>query len=102
MQLHLQRYHEYACQCMFIGINYINMSHYKKTNVQSLRMLPNLLASQLMTCSDSVEAASKMIQNSNNVIFIGRGHLTSKLVEEGALKMMEVSYIPAWHIQVEN
>ena len=80
---------------LLLALTISDMSHYKRRQiVQSLRMLPNLLASQLMTCSDSVEAASKMIQNSNNVIFIGRGHLTSKLVEEGALKMMEVSYIP--------
>ncbi|MBK64148.1 MAG: glutamine--fructose-6-phosphate transaminase (isomerizing) [Euryarchaeota archaeon] len=80
---------------LLLALTISDMSHYKRRQiVQSLRMLPNLLASQLMTCRDSVEAASKMIQHSNNVIFIGRGHLTSKLVEEGALKMMEVSYIP--------
>lgn len=66
----------------------------KKQIVQSLRMLPNLISSQLMTCVESVESASEIIKNSSNVIFIGRGALSSKLVEEGALKMMEVSYIP--------
>ena len=66
----------------------------KKRIVQSLRMLPNLISSQLITCIESVKQASNIIKNSPNVIFIGRGTLSSKLVEEGALKMMEVSYIP--------
>jgi len=69
-------------------------SHKRKEIVQSLRMLPNLLSSQLMNSDGSIEKASVLIKNASNVIFIGRGHLSSKLVEEGALKMMEVSYIP--------
>ena len=69
-------------------------NHKRKQIVQSLRRLPNLLSSQLITSSDAIEQASEIIEDANNVIFIGRGHLSSKLVEEGALKMMEVSYIP--------
>jgi len=62
--------------------------------VQSLRMLPNLLSTQLINSDDAIEKASNIIKHSKTVIFIGRGRLSSKLVEEGALKMMEVSYIP--------
>ena len=62
--------------------------------VKSLRKLPNLLSSQLINSDGALEEASEIIHGSKNVIFIGRGRLSSKLAEEGALKMMEVSYIP--------
>jgi glutamine---fructose-6-phosphate transaminase (isomerizing) len=80
---------------LLLALTISDMPGYKRRElVQSLRMLPNLLSSQLMNSDGSIEKASELIKNSNNVIFIGRGHLSSKLVEEGALKMMEVSYIP--------
>jgi len=66
----------------------------KSKIVHSLRKLPNLLSSQLINFNPGMEEASDIIKKSNSVIFIGRGPLSSRLVEEGALKMMEVSYIP--------
>tara|TARA_B100001113_G_C21086956_1_gene612562 strand:- start:1106 stop:1591 length:486 start_codon:yes stop_codon:yes gene_type:complete len=41
----------------------------------------------------SIQRAVEMMLGTNRVIFIGRG-ISSHLVEEGALKMMEVTYIP--------
>ena len=66
----------------------------KRKIVKSIRKLPNLISSQLIIHDESIQLASKLIRDSKKVIFIGRGDLTSKLVQEGALKMMEVSYIP--------
>ena len=66
---------------------------YKKTIVNNLRKLPNLISKQLIDNDDSIIKAADLIVNSKNALFIGRGPLSSNIVKEGALKMMEVSYI---------
>jgi glucosamine--fructose-6-phosphate aminotransferase (isomerizing) len=43
---------------------------------------------------DSINQATSLILDSKPPIFIGRGGLSSYIAKEGALKMMEISYIP--------
>jgi glucosamine--fructose-6-phosphate aminotransferase (isomerizing) len=62
--------------------------------INDLRKLPNLLSKQLIYDDGSITKATDIIQNSKNIIFLGKGQLMSKLSQEGALKMMEVTYIP--------
>ena len=62
--------------------------------VQELRKLPNMISSQLLDIDDSITKASNLILHSEPPIFIGRGGLSTYVAKEGALKMMEISYIP--------
>ena len=62
--------------------------------VQQVRKLPNLLTKQLISDDGSIDKAAELISNSDSPIFIGRGGLSSYVAKEGALKMMEISYIP--------
>jgi len=66
----------------------------KKNIIKELRKLPNIISSQLMDMDDSISLATELITNSEPPIFIGRGALSSYVAKEGALKMMEISYIP--------
>ncbi len=66
----------------------------KKKIIQELRKLPNIISSQLIDIDESISHATELIVNSEPPIFIGRGGLSSYLAKEGALKMMEISYIP--------
>lgn len=69
-------------------------SKYKSSIVSELRKIPNLISQQLLEDDGSIDKAIKLLSETKNVIFLGRGPLSSNLVEEGALKMMEVTYIP--------
>jgi len=66
----------------------------KKKLVQDLRKIPNIISSQLMDMDESIEQATKLILENGPPIFIGRGGFSSYVAKEGALKMMEISYIP--------
>lgn len=66
----------------------------KKEIVTELRKIPNLMSQQLMEEDGSIDKAVDLIYDKKKVLFLGRGPISSNLVEEGALKMMEVSYIP--------
>ena len=66
----------------------------KKKLVQDLRKLPNIISSQLIDTDDAIEQATNLILENGPPIFIGRGGLSSYIAKEGALKMMEISYIP--------
>ena len=66
----------------------------KKKIIHELRKLPNIISSQLIDMDDSISDAAEMINSSEPPIFIGRGALSSFTAKEGALKMMEISYIP--------
>ena len=66
----------------------------KKTIVQQLRKLPNTISKQILDMDDSVNQATRLILDSAPPIFIGRGGFSSYIAKEGALKMMEISYIP--------
>ena len=76
-----------------LNVSDIPKSEQKKI-AQELRRLPNIISSQLLDIDDSISLASELITNSEPPIFIGRGGLSSYLAKEGALKMMEISYIP--------
>ncbi len=76
-----------------LNVSDIPKSEQKKI-VQELRRLPNIISSQLLDLDDSISLASELITNSEPPIFIGRGGLSSYVAKEGALKMMEISYIP--------
>ena len=69
-------------------------SHEKKEILNQLRKIPNIVSSQLLDTDDSITKAADLIVNSEPPIFIGRGGLSSNVANEGALKMMEISYIP--------
>jgi glucosamine--fructose-6-phosphate aminotransferase (isomerizing) len=68
--------------------------HERKHLIKELRKLPNIISSQLLDEDNSISEATEMIVNSEPPIFIGRGGLSSYVAKEGALKMMEISYIP--------
>jgi len=76
-----------------LTISEINRAE-KKNIIQELRKLPNIISSQLMDMDDSISSATDLIINSEAPIFIGRGAISSSVAKEGALKMMEISYIP--------
>ncbi len=61
--------------------------------VQQLRELPNKVATQLMDSGKSIDQAVSILSEADSALFIGRG-TSSYLVDEGALKMMEVAYLP--------
>ncbi len=66
----------------------------KKNLVQELRKLPSIISRQLIDTDDAIERATNLILDNGPPIFIGRGGLSSYIAKEGALKMMEISYIP--------
>ena len=66
----------------------------KKEIVKELRKLPNTISRQILELDDSINQATSLILDSKPPIFIGRGGLSSYIAKEGALKMMEISYIP--------
>jgi len=76
-----------------LTISNINQKKQKKI-VNELRKIPNIISSQLSVNVSEYEKAVDLILKSSFPIFIGRGGLSSYLAKEGALKMMEVSYIP--------
>jgi glucosamine--fructose-6-phosphate aminotransferase (isomerizing) len=80
---------------LLFALNVSNMpkSEQKKI-IQELRKLPNIISSQLIDIDESISDATELIVNSEPPIFIGRGGLSSYIAKEGALKMMEISYIP--------
>ena len=61
--------------------------------VQQLREVTNKVSVQLMEIDDSYEKAIDILENASTAIFIGRG-ISAPLASEGALKMMEVAYLP--------
>lgn len=61
--------------------------------LQQLRLLPSMVTSQLFDQDESIDKAVELLIDSDRAIFIGRGN-SAALAEEGALKMMEVSYLP--------
>jgi len=61
--------------------------------VQDLRELPNKIALYLRESEGSLDEAVSLLQNARSALFIGRG-TSAPLVEEGALKMMEIAYLP--------
>ncbi len=65
----------------------------QKRIVSELRKLPNTLQKQLTEEDGTIEKAARMISDSEPPIFIGRGALSTYVAKEGALKMMEISYI---------
>ena len=66
----------------------------QKKIVQELRKLPNIISKQLIDIDNSINEATNLILSSEPPIFIGRGGFSSYIAKEGALKMMEISYIP--------
>ncbi len=62
--------------------------------IAELRKLPNTIQGALMEDDGTIQEAAELIFSSEPPIFIGRGGLSSALAREGALKMMEISYIP--------
>ena len=62
--------------------------------VSEMRKLPNTIFNQILEEDQSIIEASELIYSSKPPIFIGRGGLSSYVSKEGALKLMEVSYIP--------
>lgn len=66
----------------------------RKNLVQQLREIPNRVSSQLIDISaQNLDGAIELLSKADSALFIGRG-ISSPLVSEGALKMMEVAYLP--------
>ena len=61
--------------------------------VQELRTIPNKVSSQLLDGDTPLNEAVKILCKAQSAIFVGRG-VSSSLVHEAALKMMEVAYLP--------
>lgn len=61
--------------------------------ISELRKIPNKVTNQLMKPDDDIQEAANLISSSESVIFVGRG-ISYPLSKEGALKMMEIAYIP--------
>ena len=61
--------------------------------IKQLRELPNRLTAQLLEDDEQIHKAVKIIDKSKSAIFIGRG-ISAVLAGEGALKMMEIAYLP--------
>jgi len=61
--------------------------------VQELRELPNKISAQLLDMDDSLRSSVEILEASKSAVFIGRG-ISAPLVKEGALKMMEIAYLP--------
>ena len=61
--------------------------------VQDLRELPNKISLSLKEDDGSIDRAVSLIERANSAIFIGRG-VSAPVSQEGALKMMEVAYLP--------
>ena len=64
-----------------------------KSIIQQLRLVPSRVSSQLLCDEEGLSEAIKLLDSSDRAIFIGRG-VSEPLAQEGALKMMEVSYLP--------
>ena len=65
----------------------------KSEVITEMRRLPNRITRQLLEDDGSIQKAVDLIVGSNTAIFIGRG-ISAPLTQEGALKMMEVAYLP--------
>ncbi len=79
---------------LLLSITISSIPESKRRNiVQELRELPNRISQNLREEDGSVEKAVRILEDANSAIFIGRG-ISSPLSEEGALKMMEVAYLP--------
>ncbi len=68
----------------------------KQRIVNELRRLPNIVSRDLHNLDGSIESTAEILSSKNTdpPIFIGRGGLSSYVAQEGALKMMEISYLP--------
>jgi len=67
----------------------------KNSIIRDLRKLPNVISRELLNYDNSLVQTAKMLDEkiSEPPIFIGRG-ISASVAREGALKMMEISYIP--------
>ena len=61
--------------------------------ISEMRRLPSRVTKQLLEDDGSIQRAVEVIAGSKSAIFIGRG-ISAPLTQEGALKMMEVAYLP--------
>ena len=68
-------------------------STHKNEIISEMRRLPSRVTRQLLEDDGSIQKAVEIIAGSNSAIFIGRG-ISAPLTQEGALKMMEVAYLP--------
>ncbi len=78
------------------GLLAASLPHQGKGNssfITEMRKIPSRISKQLLEDDGSINAAVSVISNANSAIFIGRG-ISSYLAQEGALKMMEVAYLP--------
>ena len=80
---------------LLFALTISEMSAKEKSLIASeLRKIPNMMTQQLLEDDGSIDEAVDLISDKGAVLFLGRGPFSSCLVEEGALKMMEVTYIP--------
>ena len=65
----------------------------KREIISEMRRLPSRITRQLLEDDGSIQKAVEIIASASSAIFIGRG-ISAPLTQEGALKMMEVAYLP--------
>ena len=79
---------------LLFSLSFSNISSSERTSiVQDLRELPNKIALYLRESEGSLDDAVSLLKNASSAVFIGRG-ISAPLAEEGALKMLEVAYLP--------
>ena len=76
-----------------LGISDVSESE-RREITSSIRKIPTLISHQILEMNNSLLEAADLICETPSPIFIGRGGLSHYTAREGALKMMEVSYIP--------
>ena len=65
----------------------------RRKMVQEMRKLPQKISTQLLELDEHIDGALSQLDGGKKPIFIGRG-VSAIMAEEGALKMMEETYIP--------
>ncbi len=79
---------------ILLGLTISDLPSKKRVEIiQQLRELPNKISKQLLEIDGSYSQAIDILQDAQCAIFIGRG-ISSPVASEGALKMMEVAYLP--------
>ncbi|MEZ5692009.1 MAG: glutamine--fructose-6-phosphate transaminase (isomerizing) [Rickettsiales bacterium] len=83
-----------ACFTLALGVSKGNISHLEESNLSvSLSEISSRMQA-VLTHDDAIRALCQQLTNVSNVVYIGRG-LSYPLALEGALKLKEITYLPA-------
>ncbi len=65
----------------------------KRNLISGLRRLPSTITRQLVDDDGAIDKSLEILMEAKYALFIGRG-ISAPIAQEGALKMMEVAYLP--------